>query len=200
MTTQPVPAVILAGGEGRRLHGDKPFAPLCGRPLIAHVIARLRPQASPLAISAKEPSARLEAFGLPLLLDGHLDGPRGGILAAIEWAQRLGAGHVLTVPCDTPFLPPDLSARLCAISGGADRSAAALSGGRRHPTIALWPASMRVIASLTDDPNASLHSAHDQLKSLSVEWPGGDGDPFFNVNTPQDLNHAGRRFAQGHGA
>ena len=139
-----IPAVILAGGRSRRMGGgDKCLLPLVGRPVLAHVIDRIRPQAETLALNANGDATRFAGFGLPVIADDESDfaGPLAGILAALDWASRMrpSAAAVLTVPGDTPFLPRDLLARLAALR----LPAIAQSAGRVHPVVGLWPLSLR---------------------------------------------------------
>ena len=140
-TTHALPAaVVLAGGKSSRMGGDdKSLKLLGGRPLIAHVLDRLAPQASAVAISANGDPARFDRFGLPVLADtvpGYL-GPLAGLLAAMQWAQTLGATHILSMPTDTPFFPENLAASLANASAAAPALAASV--GRRHPAVGLWP-------------------------------------------------------------
>jgi hypothetical protein len=117
-------AVILAGGQGRRIGGRKAFVALGGRPLVAHAIDRLGPQVSRLALNAS-PDPAFDVFGLPVLPDTLPDhGPLAGILAAMDWAESEGQAQVVTVAVDTPFLPSDLVARLvaAACAGGLCRN------------------------------------------------------------------------------
>src|SRR5579859_1574255 len=137
--------LVLAGGLARRMGGgDKALLPLAGRPLLAHVLDRVR--LGPIAISANGDPARFSQFGLPVLPDGIPDqaGPLAGILAGLEWAAALPeVDHLISVPADTPFLPPDLVARLIAARDAADAEIAlAASGGRLHPVVGLWPVAL----------------------------------------------------------
>lgn len=190
----PLPAVILAGGLSRRMGGgDKALLPLHGRPLLAHVVDRLSPQAAPLALNANGDPARFAAFGLPVLPDPveNHPGPLAGILAALLWAKTLGASDVLTAPADAPFLPLDLLQRL---SEGVPPAIAA-SGGRPHPVVGLWPVTLE--APLRDAlaqnrlrvlDFALSHSA----RQVDFPVPEGARNPFANLNTPQDFAAAPR--------
>lgn len=176
---------------------DKALLPLAGRPLVAHLIARLAPQCAPLAINAGGDPARFAFTGLSVLRDTLPDqpGPLAGILAALDWAAGLGAGAVITAAVDTPFLPEDLAVRLrlaagpsgAAIAASRDRDGAL----RQHPVFGLWPVAAR------DGLRARL-AAGDRKVML---WAGALGagvaefsalpfDPFFNINTPEDLKAA----------
>ena len=103
-------AVVLAGGRSTRMGGgDKSLELLGSRPLLAHVLDRLGPQASAVAISANGDAGRFSQFDRPVLADtvpGYL-GPLAGLLAGMQWAQGLGATHILSMPTDTPFFPKD---------------------------------------------------------------------------------------------
>ena len=194
----PIPGVILAGGLSRRLGGgDKCLLPLAGRPIVAHVIDRVRPQVAALALNANGDATRFADFGLTVVADDAADfaGPLAGILAALDWAQRAhpSASTVLTVPADTPFLPPDLAARLAA----AGAPALARSGGRVHPVVGLWPLSLRddLRKALRAEGIRKVEHWTGRLAPAIVDFPPMDSpagaiDPFFNINTPEDLQRA----------
>lgn len=187
--------VILAGGRASRMGGgDKGLLPLGGRPMLGHVLARLAPQVGPLAISANGDPARLAGFGLPVLADSLPDhpGPLAGVLAGLDWAAGLGLTHVLSAAADTPFLPPDLCARLAG-AGGPTIAASRDAGGvlRLHGTFGLWPVAAR--AELRAGLEAGLRRVARWAEAQGarvVEFPTGAQDPFFNVNTPGDLARA----------
>jgi len=189
-----LPAVVLAGGLARRMGGgDKPLRPFGEGTILSAVLARLGPQADPLAISANGDPARFAPFGLPVLPDpveGH-PGPLAGVLAAMLWARSLGVAAVLTVPGDAPFLPADLAPRLT----GAGAPAFATAGGRAHPIAALWPTALAETLHRDLDGGlrkveafASAHQAH----PVEFAVPPGGPDPFLNLNTPEDLLQAAR--------
>ena len=142
-------AVVLAGGLARRMGGgDKPLRLLGGRPLLDHVLDRVRPQVAGVILNANGDPARFAAYGLPVVADPLPDfpGPLAGVLAALDWAaaHRPEVATVLSVPGDGPFLPPDLVARLQAARAAAGvPMACAASGGWTHPPIALWPVALR---------------------------------------------------------
>lgn len=190
MTDRAAPmGVILAGGAGRRMGGDKVFAPLAGRPLVAHVIDRLAPQCRVLAINAA-PDPRLDAIGLPIVPDGAAGGhgPLSGILAAMDWAADRGAAHVLTAPVDTPFLPMDLARRLGTVEAPV---VLARSADGLHGTCGLWEVGLRpqLAAALANGTRkvTEFTAAHG---AQSVPFPEPDPPPFLNVNRPEDLARA----------
>lgn len=195
MSTPLPPAMILAGGRATRMGGgDKPLIPLAGRAMLDHVLDRLRPQARVIALNANGDPTRFAAFGLAVRADSLPDqpGPLAGILAAMDWAGAMGAAHVVTVPGDSPFLPPDLVARLQGVGGLA---LAAGGDGRPHPTFGLWPVALR------DDLAATLAAGQRRVRDFTerhgaclVLWPDAP-DPFANINTPQELAQAEARLA-----
>lgn len=193
--TRPL-GVILAGGQARRMGGgDKGLLDLGGRPILDHVITRLRPQVAGLALNANGDKTRLAGFGLPVLPDSvaGFPGPLAGVLAGLDWAADQGAEAIVTAAWDTPFFPDDLVNRL--MKAGPLALAATPDPDRgtvRQPTFGLWPTALR------DDLRAALA---DGVRKVVI-WTdrhGGttavfDGeDPFFNVNTPEDLAMARAR-------
>jgi molybdopterin-guanine dinucleotide biosynthesis protein A len=197
-----VPGVILAGGLSRRMGGgDKCLAPLAGRAILAHIIERVRPQVSILAINANGDPSRFADFDLPVIADESADfaGPLAGILAALDWAadQARPIQHVLTVPGDTPFLPHDLVARLVAgLAKGAELALAA-SGGRSHPVIGLWPLASRdaLRRAIHGEGLRKVETWASRFATAAVEFESKAGDPFLNINTPEELAEAERRLA-----
>lgn len=187
--------MVLAGGLGRRLGGDKALAPLAGATLLDAVIARLRPQSDRIAINANGDPARLRRFGLPVLADSVADfpGPLAGILASLDWAQALP--RVLTVPTDAPLLPGDLVARLAAAAGSAPNAIiCATSAGHLHPVVALWPTALAgdlreaLVAAGTRKVTAFMA----RYPVVEVDFPTAGYDPLMNVNTAADLALAER--------
>lgn len=204
--SEAVFGLILAGGQARRMGGgDKPLLPLGGRPMLAHVIARLRPQVAGLLLSANGDPARFAPWAVPAIpmlpdsLPGQ-PGPLAGILAGLDWLaeRRDGAGWLLSVPGDTPFIPADLAARLRAARVAAGTPlACARSGGRLHPAVGLWPVALRDAlrrALLADERKVAHWTARHGC--AEAEWPGGPADPFFNANTPEELAEAEARLAR----
>ena len=190
--------LILAGGRARRMGGgDKALLPLGGRPMLAHVIERLRPQCIALALSANGEAGRFAAFALPVIADERPDfsGPLAGLLAGLDFSANHfpGVADVVTLPADTPFLPLDLVARLFEArrEAGAD-IAMARSGGREHHLAALWPVSLAeaLRQSLFDEDLRKVGAFAARFRLAHADWPAEPFDPFFNVNTPEDFSQA----------
>lgn len=192
MQTRPTLAVILAGGLARRMEGAiKPLVSLGGRRLIDHVIDHARAQSFGVVINLHAVTAEVCApfGGLPCIADaipGHA-GPLAGILAALDFAKDYE--YVLSLPCDTPFLPDDLADRLTeAARKTRNGLACAASGGRVHPVVALWPVSLREnLRRALAEGVRGIGQFQRRFGCATVEWPEKPRDPFMNVNTPEDL-------------
>lgn len=190
--------LLLAGGQSRRMGGgDKALRELAGVPLLAHVIARLRPQVAALVLNANGDPARFAAFGLPVVGDSiaGFAGPLAGVLAGLDWAaaQRPDCSHVLSVATDAPFLPRDLAARCVAAvnAAGADL-AYAVSGGRAHPVFGLWPVRLRddLRRAVAEEGVRKVDRWTARYRLVAVPFPDVPIDPFFNANRLEDLDTA----------
>lgn len=190
--------VILAGGLARRMGGiDKTLLRLDGQTLLAHVVSRLTPQCDGILLNANSDASRFAAIDLPVAPDTvpNYPGPLAGLLAAMDWSigNRPSVRWIVSVPGDTPFIPANLVERLHAAREASPSAIAhAASGSRQHYTTGLWPVSLR----------DHLHDAlvlggtrrveewvkpHDPAIAV---WPSEPVDPFFNINTPDDLRVA----------
>ena len=189
-----IAAIILAGGLARRMGGgDKALLPLGKTTVLAHIVTRLTPQVDALAINANGDPARFAQAGLPVLPDTvpGFPGPLAGVLAGLEWASGCGAAWLVTAPGDTPFLPADFVLRLYA-GRSPSGFACAASGGRTHPAAALWPVSARDALAQALAAGLRKIDAFTGPDAAAVEWPVHPADPFFNINTPDDLAAAAR--------
>ncbi len=189
---------ILAGGLASRLGGGhKGLLHVGGRTIVERVADGLRANCRSVLLNANRDPAPFESLGLPVVPDTLPDrpGPLAGVLAALDWAaaQRPAAAYVVTAPADTPFLPTDFVARLVATRAEASATlACARSGGATHPVAALWPVALR------EELRHAI--AHEGLRKVGLflarhavayaEWPIEPLDPFFNVNTAEDLAEA----------
>jgi molybdenum cofactor guanylyltransferase len=195
MSDGPVVGLVLAGGLSRRMGGgDKSLRMLGDRPILARILECLRPQVAAVVVNANGDPERFAAFGAPVvpdLVDGFA-GPLAGILTGLRWVQahRPDVAAMVSVACDAPFFPADLVERLRLGAAAAGTPlACAESDGRTHPVFGLWP------VALADDLEHALRV--DGVRKVDV-WtarhgcahvPFGTagGDPFFNVNRPEDL-------------
>jgi len=201
--------VILAGGLSRRMGGgDKGLLELAGKPMLSHVVERLAPQVARLIINANGAPERFSALGLPVVADTvtGFAGPLAGVLAGMRWAltHAPDASFIVSAAGDAPLLPRDLAVRLAdAVRGGGGRIALAQSYGALHPVIGLWP------LDLADDLEAGLRGGIRKVLDFTrrhgtvcvpfapVELCGLSIDPFFNANTPAELDQLRGLLARG---
>lgn len=194
----PVVGVLLAGGKSRRMGGgDKCLLPFHGRPLLASIVERVAPQVSQLIVNANGIPERFAAFGLPVVADtvpGHA-GPLAGVLTGMEWVAEhvSGCAWIATFACDAPFQPRDLVTRLDTArrDAGADM-ACAVSGGRDHPVFGLWPLALRgaLRSALTDSEIRKVDTWTAHYRMAKAVYQSDSVDPFYNINTPEDLEQA----------
>ena len=195
--------VILAGGLARRMGGgDKSLLSLgASSRVLDQVIARLGAQVDQMVLNANGDPARFDEFGLPVVadsLDGFL-GPLAGVLAGLDYAAEHGFDHIVSVAADTPFFPTDLVSALDTASKHMDvpiaLAATKIEGGKtvRHPTFGLWPVALR------EDLRSALQNGlrkvvlwTDQHGVETHVFGSGEIDPFFNINTPEDLELANK--------
>ncbi len=190
--------VLLAGGRARRMGGgDKCLLPLGGQTLLQRSIERAQPQVGELLLSANGNSLRFARTRLKVVADSYPDypGPLAGIHAALSWMRHNQPDEewLASFACDTPFFPRDLVQRLHEAALKADtRLAVACSRERVHPVFALWHASLLgvVEARLNAGGHPRLQDWVTEQKPVEVAFPGDGIDPFFNINTPQDLYNA----------
>jgi len=186
----PVIGLILAGGMGRRMGGvDKGLVELDGKPMVTHVIERLGPQVDRLLINANRNTDTYASHGVPVVGD-RLDGYAGPLAGLDAGLHALGDedAWVVTCPCDSPFVPLDLVARLhdAAASSSAD-IAMVRAGGFNQPVFLF--ARTTVAASLADFL-ASGDRKIDRwvFKQAHVVVDFDDCvEAFANINTPEEL-------------
>jgi molybdopterin-guanine dinucleotide biosynthesis protein A len=190
--------VILAGGQARRMGGaDKALVMLGGETLLARAIARAKPQVGELLINANGDPARFADKNLPVIADsiGGFLGPLAGVLTGLEWmrAHRPKARWLATFSCDCPFFPRDLVEHLIKKAQSENVPiAVAASGGRHHPVFAVWSAQLPVTAqnALVDQSLRKMDDLVALFPNTRVEFTSVPIDPFFNINTPDDLARA----------
>lgn len=189
--------VIIAGGQSSRMGAEKALIEIGGRPIIEHVVTVLAPFCEVVIVNANGDPARFAHLGLPVVpdvIEGRAS-PLAGLHAGLTWVQAQGFEQVVTAASDTPFLPFDLVPRLARAA--TDRVAAvARSGGQGHFTTGLWRVAL---APLLDDflvrrGEKQAGRFVEMIDAAMVDWPAAPFDPFFNVNTPEDLAEA-ERFA-----
>ena len=185
---EDVTGIVLAGGLGRRMGGvDKGLVELDGRPMVAHVIARLLPQVSSILVNANQNAERYASLGHPVVPDavGGFAGPLAGLHAGLAHTKTAFA---VTVPCDSPFLPEDLVARLADGLHLSDAQlAVARTGEQPHPVFALVRADVLPhLASFLAGGGRKIDAWYAALRV--VEVPFDDcADDFRNINTRDEL-------------
>jgi molybdopterin-guanine dinucleotide biosynthesis protein A len=196
--------LVLAGGLARRMGGgDKALIRIGGATILERVLERLKPACAGMALNANGDPARFAGFGLPVIADSVVGfaGPLAGILAGLDWVKGHAPGieWLVSVPGDCPFLPRDLVPRLhAARAAAATPLACAQSGAWRHPVVGLWPVALR-----DDLRHALVAEGLRKIEGWTARhgvalagWPAEPVDPFFNVNTPDDVAEATRLAAQ----
>jgi len=190
----PAPAItglVLAGGQGRRMGTiDKGLVPLGGRPMVAHVLERLGPQVDDILINANQHTAEYAAFGHRVIADaiGGFAGPLAGLQVGLANARH---ELVATVPCDSPFLPADLVARLAAaLEAEAADLAVARTFDQPHPVFAL--VRRAVLPHLTrflEGGGRKIDAWYSALRTVEVPFDD-EAQAFRNINTTDELRQA----------
>jgi molybdopterin-guanine dinucleotide biosynthesis protein A len=184
-----VSGIVLAGGKGSRMGGvDKGLQPLRGKPMVAWAIARLRPQVDEIVINANQNLEIYGAFGYRVVRDevGDFAGPLAGLHAGLN-----AAAHplVVTVPCDSPFLPPDLVSRL-KDSLAENDLAVAKTGDQAHPVFALMKRQVREsLEVFLASGGRKIDAWYAALKVVEVAFDD-EADAFRNINTLEELKGA----------
>ncbi len=191
MKTVDITGVILTGGRGSRLGGkDKGLVEVAERPLIQHVIDRFKPQVNDLFINANRNISRYRALGYPVIPDviEGFAGPLAGIAAVLE---SCNSPYMAICPCDSPFLPLDLVAKLASPVVHSEATVSVvIGGGRPQPVFALI--SRQLQDSLKDylaSGGRKIMSWYRQQKLVEVDF-GRDALPFVNINSPDELADA----------
>jgi len=190
--------LVLAGGLARRMGGgDKALIRIGNETILQRALARLTPQTSGIVLNANGDPTRFAEFGLPMVADSVPDfvGPLAGILAGLDWAaaNKPDAQWVVSVPGDCPFLPRDLVARLHAARIAESKPlACAHSGDWRHPVVGLWQVALRgdLRHAITVEDLRKIETWTARHGVALADWPTEPVDPFFNVNTPEDVERA----------
>src|SRR5438477_6333596 len=184
-----ISGIVLAGGLGRRMGGvDKGLQLLHGKAMIEHVLARFAPQVDEIVINANQNLERYTAFGHRVLPDrvGGFAGPLAGLHAGLAAVSQPLA---VTVPCDSPFLPSDLVARLRQ-SMGANDLAVAKTGDQPHPVFALVRRSVAAnLEAFLAGGGRKIDAWYASLKVIEVPFDD-EADAFRNINTLEELGRS----------
>jgi molybdopterin-guanine dinucleotide biosynthesis protein A len=186
---EAVSGIILAGGQGRRMGGvDKGLQTLRGRPMAAWVLERLAPQVAEIVINANQNAESYAAFGYRVVPDevGGFAGPLAGLHAGLS---AVSSALAVTVPCDSPFLPADLVARLRAALGAHDL-AVAKTGEQPHPVFSLVRRSVHAhLGAFLAGGGRKIDAWYASLKVVEVPFDD-EADAFRNINTREELDRA----------
>ena len=183
-----ITGVILAGGQGRRMGGvDKGLRELRGKPMVKWVLERIAPQVDEVLINANQNLEVYAGFGPRVIPDeiGGFAGPLAGLQRGLSEARH---PLVATVPCDTPFLPADLVARLhAALTAHGAQLAVARTGDQPHPVFCLCRRD--VLPHLTQFLAGGGRKIDAWYATLNVAEVAFDDEPaaFSNINTPEEL-------------
>lgn len=194
--------LLLAGGQSRRMGGgDKCLLEVGGETLLRRIADTASAQVGPLVLNTNSDPSLFEVYGLPVVpdvVDGFA-GPLAGVLTGLEWADANApeCEWVASFACDAPFAPRDLVAcMLAAIEKENAEMACAVSGGRDHPVFALWPVRLApaLRAAVVEEGlrKVDIWTARYRLAHVAFAHDSGTaaGDPFFNINRPEDLDTA----------
>ncbi len=204
------PGIILAGGLSSRMGGgDKGLLNLGNKTILERVIDQIEPQVSALAININGDHSRFPKYPYPLLPDSIAGfvGPLAGVLAGMDWAFNNNFQGIITVPADSPFLPKDFVERLAIFAERENCQIAMASAHdtttgkvRMHPTFGLWSVTLRehLRNELLEGTRKIIKWAErHKLGYVEFKIEEPKEDPFFNINTPQDLIDAQGRLSNG---
>ncbi len=190
--TDNISAVILAGGKGRRLGGqDKGLVEYHGKPLIEHVLTRIKPQLDTIIINANRNQDIYTRYGFPVISDELSDfqGPLAGFASAMKYVKT---DYILTLPCDGPALPVDLVQRMreqLNLCTEDNCMTVAHDGKRIQPVYALIPVSLQHSLEhflATGERKIDLWYAEQHIKLVDFS---AEKDAFLNINTINQLGN-----------
>ena len=183
-----VSGVILAGGQGSRMGGvDKGLQPFRGRPMVAHVIDRLAPQVAELLINANRNAEAYGAFGYRVIAD-EIEGFAGPLAGFERGLAHASKELVVTVPCDSPFLPADLVPRLQgALKAAGAQLAVAKTGDQAHPVFSLMRRDVHEsLRAFLASGQRKIDKWYAALKVVEVAFDD-EAEAFLNINTREEL-------------
>lgn len=210
--------IIIAGGQSRRFQAgsgdtsrqiDKFLSPFGPSTLLGHIIHRAQQQISHVMLNVNGDPQRVSSYGLDIFSDTFDDvGPLGGVCTAMKLAGERGFSHIVTFSSDSPFFPENYVTRLMRVVS-KDRVPIAISQsgigqqtisdtecgqndkGRLHPVMGVFA------VSLYDDLKAYIERGErrvmwwvQQHSYAKVVWSEMEPDPFFNINSREDLEKA----------
>jgi molybdenum cofactor guanylyltransferase len=183
-TWDPI-GVVLAGGAGRRIGGDKAIVELCGAPLLLYPLRALQAVLAEVVVVAKHESELPPLPGVPIWVEPPA--PRHPLVGIVHALAAAGGREILVSAGDLPFVDPELVDLLAHADAGGAPAVAPRADGRLQPLLARYaPASHAPLAAaLAQDPPPSLTEAVAALRPRVLELD--DARPFFNVNAPEDL-------------
>ncbi|HXS52316.1 MAG TPA: molybdenum cofactor guanylyltransferase MobA [Usitatibacter sp.] len=183
-----VTGIVLAGGQGSRMGGvDKGLQPFRGRPMVDHAVERFAPQVDELLVNANRNVEQYARLGHRVISDeiAGFAGPLAGFERGLAHAS---GALVATVPCDSPFLPGDLVARLRGAleARGADL-AVAKTGAQAHPVFCLMRRSVHgSLAAFLASGQRKIDRWYAALAVVEVPFDD-EPDAFLNINTREEL-------------
>ncbi|MES2016783.1 MAG: molybdenum cofactor guanylyltransferase MobA [Pseudomonadota bacterium] len=186
-----ITGLLLAGGRGSRMgHVDKGLQPFRGSVMARHVLQRLAPQVDTIAINANQNLDAYAAYGAPVWPD-DLTGFEGPLAGLETGMRRCSTELLVTAPCDSPFLPLDLVARLHAalLLENADLALAETEEAGR-----VQPQPVFALVKVTALPYLSTYLASGGRR-MDGWYPGikvarvrfDDASAFRNINTLHEL-------------
>jgi molybdenum cofactor guanylyltransferase len=197
MNEHNILGAILAGGKSKRMGKDKLFLQLNNQTLIEHTIHKVKKNLKNLIIITNQNNNFFTKNNLTVVKDcveGQL-GPLVGILSAMKWAKENlpNCSWIASFPCDTPFFPETIISKFIEESKKKESLIlCASSHGRKHNIFGLW--SIDLYDKLYNDlVNKKVRKVQDWTKEnriKNLEFQFKDYDPFFNINTQEDLEFA----------
>jgi len=184
-----VTGVVLAGGQGSRMGGvDKGLQLFRGKPMVQHVVERFAPQVGELLVNANRNPEAYASFGYRVVAD-EIEGFAGPLAGFERGLAHASKDFVVTTPCDSPFLPVDLVARLrSALDSRSADLAVAKTGDQAHPVFSLMRRSVH--ASLRDFLSSGQRKIDRWYVALEVVEVAFDdeAEAFVNINTLAELS------------
>ncbi len=184
---------IIAGGESKRMGEEKALLKLDGVTILERIASRLRIQVDEVILNANGDNTRFANSGIPFIADllTTIATPLAGLHAVLRYGDENNFDAVVTVPSDSPFIPLDLVSRL--LEAGEEKGAAiARSHDQEHYLTGIWTTALsRPLEKLILHENLRrMQDFVSRVEAPSVLWSDQPHDPFFNINTPDDLKIA----------